>query len=79
MAAVRCQHCGGAMKKATAGGAGVVDQVMALGAGLLGIGLTLTCIGAILGIPLLIASSKLAKKPSRVWKCKACKSIIPRA
>lgn len=76
--APRCNLCGAPMKRSkysTGNAAGIAGAIIVL---LIGIALTMTIIGAIAGIPLIICALFMGGKTQKVWKCKSCKHIEKR-
>jgi len=71
---MRCQACGGELKKgknATGGAMGCIFLIV-------GVGLCLTGIGALLGIPIILLGLHYGMKREGVWRCSRCNAEIPR-
>lgn len=69
---VECKQCSGVMKKQTISDGnfkGILFAIILLGAGII---LSLTGIGAIVGVPLIILALFTGGKRKKVWKCKSC-------
>ncbi|MBL1216022.1 MAG: hypothetical protein D8M59_00840 [Planctomycetes bacterium] len=73
-----CQVCQGEMKKTNYRPGGNSNLVFAIALVLLGVLLTMTLVGAVLGIPLIVMAVFL-DKVLKVWKCTQCGAVIERA
>ena len=75
-----CKTCEqGIMVKTTASTGNIVGLILALIVLITGITLTVTGVGAIVGVPLILISLFMGGKRRKVWKCKTCKAVIDRA
>ena len=75
---IPCPACGGTMGRGTLK-APLNERIMALAFMLMGLGLCLTCIGAIVGVPFLAVAGKYAGKARKVWRCPSCGHTIDRS
>lgn len=75
---IKCPLCGGKMRRAKAYSRGALNSLSGNLWIISGAILTLTCVGAIVGIPLIIVGSLMAGKQSNVWQCDACKHQMAR-
>lgn len=69
-----CQACGGSMKKGSKSEGGFGGCLLFI----IGIVLSCTLVGAIIGIPLIIYGMHLFGKKQGTWICKSCGSEINR-
>lgn len=74
-----CQLCGQTMKARKKSSGNVVGLALALIVLTVGVVLTLTGIGAIVGIPLIILSLFMGGKRYKVWQCPSCSWVAQRA
>lgn len=74
-----CKQCGGVMKPAKIR---VGSQALAICLALLfvviGIALTATMIGAIVGIPMIIFGLFINARQKKVWRCMSCRTVVER-
>jgi hypothetical protein len=73
-----CSLCGTPMKKAarsTRGAANKLSGNMFILGGAL---LTLTCVGAIIGVPLMILGVLQAGRDQKIWLCPNCRHAVDR-
>jgi len=69
---IECKQCSGEMKKETISEGnfrGILFALILLGTGIV---ITLTGIGAIIGVPLILLALFTGGKRKKVWKCKSC-------
>ena len=77
----QCQQCGGAMQMtAISSGncAGIVVALICLAAGIF-IFFAIPVIGWVIGPVICVGALFMGGKKSKVWKCRACGSVVPRA
>ncbi len=70
-----CLHCGSRMKKASVSSGNAGGIALALIVFTIGVILSLTVVGAIIGVPLCVVALFMGGKKKRVWRCVNCKSI----
>lgn len=73
-----CQQCGGEMHQTTKREHSGTEFVLGVILLLIGIVLCSTCLGAILGVPLIIISLFMGAKTRKVWKCGQCGYFVER-
>jgi hypothetical protein len=78
MKSLNCQQCGGVMIRKTLSSGNCLGLCIALVMFAAGVWLCFTGIGIIIGIPLCLAALFIGGKRKKVWRCKACKSVIDR-
>lgn len=79
MAKLNCSQCGGAMKKWTKSSGNALGCAFALLFIAIGIALCFTVVGIPIGLPLMIVALFIGGKREKYWKCKSCKTVLPRA
>ncbi len=67
------------MVKRTISSGNALGIALALIIFVVGVSLSLTVVGAIIGIPLCILALFIGGKRRKVWRCRKCSSIIDRA
>ena len=79
-AELKCQQCGGEMKKTKKAERNMALQLLGVVLFLIGIGLLFVIpIGTIVGLILMIASARLGYSKKKVWKCGNCGYFFERA
>lgn len=71
---MNCRHCGGeleAAKESTSSGIGCLIVVI-------GAVLCLTVVGAVVGLPAILAGLHFMMKRKGLWRCTACEAEFPR-
>lgn len=74
--ALVCQHCSGEMKKKSKANH---SQFMALLLLLFGLIASLTGVGLVIGIPMILIGLYMGVATKKIWMCKNCGSVIERA
>jgi hypothetical protein len=69
---IRCAQCGSPMDKKTRSKGNALGLAVALIVFVIGVGLSLTIIGAVIGVPLCILSLFIGGRRYKVWKCTGC-------
>jgi hypothetical protein len=75
-----CQACGGMMKKKTVSSGNFAGLVLALLVLLTGIIITVAIpvVGWVVGPLLILLSLGMGGKRQKVWRCRSCRSVVPR-
>lgn len=73
-----CQYCRGALVPSTISSGNASGIALALIVLVIGVALCFTLLGALVGIPLIIASLFMGGKRTRVWMCPRCRVAINR-
>ena len=73
-----CPLCGAAMKKSTRNNRGTASKFAGGVFGLVGALLTATCVGAVVGIPLMVYGSLKSKDDQKIWLCRKCRHVLER-
>ena len=76
---LQCQACSGVMVKKTISSGNLTGILLGLVVFCVGVVLCFTLVGAIIGIPLCLLALCMGGKTQKVWRCKACKTVLPRA
>lgn len=80
MDSVKCQQCGGEMKKGAKTDSSIGLQLIGVILFLLGIGLLIFFpIGTLVGLVVMIVAARMGYKKRKVWMCKACGYFFERA
>ncbi len=74
-----CKQCGGVMRRRTLSQGNCLGIALALVLFAGGVAISLTGIGALIGVPLILCSLFVGGKRRRVWRCTACSTILERA
>ncbi len=74
-----CRECGSSMKKATRSTGNLIGILGALLVFCIGVFLTTTVVGAIVGVPMMLFALFMGGKRQKVWKCNNCGYFFERA
>ena len=76
---INCELCGELMKKGSIANRGILMQLFLLMVFIAGLWISLSIIGAIVGIPMMILALALSSGKRKVFKCRQCGNIKDRA
>lgn len=69
---VTCNQCGGTMDKATKAESNMALQLLGVVVFFVGLAITFSGIGALIGVPLMLAALFMGYKKKKVMKCSNC-------
>lgn len=76
---LECRQCGGVMRKATLSSGNCAGLLLALVVIGIGLFISTTGVGAIIGVPMMLLGLFIGGKRRRVWKCRRCGCVLDRA